>query len=100
MDKIKLSPNKGVVILESHHIIVEKKSNTAASLSIIFAVIGFILSLIPLLGWFSLPVWILAIIFGVIGVFKQYRRGSAIGGIVIGVLTFVYKIFLIQALFS
>jgi thiamine transporter ThiT len=97
---MKLSPTKGVVTLESHHLIVERKSNTAASLSIVFAVIGFILSLIPLLGWFSLPVWILAILFGVIGVFKQYKRGSAISGIVIGLLTFIYKIFFIQVLFS
>jgi hypothetical protein len=83
---------------QTHHIIFEKRSNTAAIVSISLAILGFVFSLIPLLGWFLLPVWLMAILFGIIGSFKSYRRGLAISGIVIGLFTFMYKILFLQAL--
>lgn len=87
-------------MLMTHHIVLEKRTNTFATVSIALAILGFVLSLIPILGWFLLPVWILAIIFGVVGLFKQYKRGMAIAGIAIGAFTFFYKIVIIQALFG
>jgi hypothetical protein len=85
---------------QTHYIIFEKRSNTAAVISISLAILGFVFSLIPFLGWFLLPVWIMAIMFGMIGSFKSYRRGLAICGIVIGLFTFMYKILFLQALFG
>lgn len=82
------------------HIIVEKRTNTAATVSVAFAIFGFVFSLIPLFGWFLLPVWIMAILFGVVGLFKSYKRGMAIAGIAIGIITFVYKVSILQALFG
>lgn len=85
--------------MEKHLIIFEKRSNKAAKLSISLAILGFVFSLVPFLGWLLLPVWILAILFGIIGLFKSYRRGLAITGILIGIFTFLYKIVVLQALF-
>jgi hydrogenase/urease accessory protein HupE len=85
--------------VQKHHIILEKQSNAAAKISISLAILGFVFSLIPILGWFLLPVWIMAILFGIVGLFKSYKRGLAISGILIGVMTFMYKIVFIQTLF-
>ena len=82
------------------HIIIENKSNTAARISITLAILGFVLGIIPLIGWLGIPIWILAILFGVVGVFNQYKRGLAIAGIVIGLVTFVFKISFLQFLFG
>jgi hydrogenase/urease accessory protein HupE len=86
--------------VKKHHIIFEKQSNTAAKISISLAILGFVFSLIPFLGWFLLPVWIMAILFGIVGLFKSYKRGLAISGILIGVMTFMYKIVFLQTLFG
>jgi hypothetical protein len=86
--------------MENNHIIIEKRTNSAAKISIALSIIGFVLSLIPFFGWLLMPVWILAILFGVLGLFNPYKRGLAVGGIVIGGLTFVYKIIFLQALFG
>ena len=85
---------------ERLHLVIEKQSNTAAKVSIFLAIIGFVLSLIPILGWILLPVWIMAILFGVVGLFKSYRRGLAVSGILIGLFTFMYKVLIIQAIFG
>lgn len=82
------------------HIIVENRSNTAARISITLAILGFVLGIIPLIGWLGIPIWILAILFGFVGVFNQYKRGLAIAGIVIGFITFVLKISILQLLFG
>jgi uncharacterized membrane protein YfhO len=84
----------------TQHLVIEKRTNSAASISIALALIGFVFSLIPFLGWLLAPIWILAILFGVIGLFKQYKRGLAITGIAIGIFTFIYKISFLQALFG
>lgn len=86
--------------MNSQHIIIEKHSNTAATVSFLLALIGFVFSLIPILGWISLPLWVLAIIFGIAGLFKKYYRGMAIAGISVGIFTFVYKIVFLQSLFG
>lgn len=91
---------EGEVYDMSQHIVIEKRSNSAASISIALAIIGFVFSLIPFLGWFLAPVWILSILFGLVGLFRQYKRGYAIAGISIAFLTFVYKIAFLQALFG
>ncbi|MEH7336669.1 hypothetical protein V7161_29000 [Neobacillus drentensis] len=85
---------------ERHYIVIEKQSNKAAKVSISLAIIGFVLSLIPILGWILLPVWIMAILFGIVGLFNSYKRGLAISGILIGLFTFMYKALILQAIFG
>lgn len=84
----------------TEHIIIEKRTNTAATISVTLAILGFVFSLIPFIGWFLLPVWILSILFGIVGLFKQYKRGMAIAGITLGIFTFIYKIAFLEALFG
>ncbi|GHI00021.1 hypothetical protein [Neobacillus kokaensis] len=83
-----------------HHIIFERRSNKAAGISITLVILGFVFSLVPFLGWFLLPFWIIAILFGIVGLFNSYRRGLALSGIAIGLFTFIYKIMFLQALFG
>ncbi|BDH63166.1 hypothetical protein MTP04_32960 [Lysinibacillus sp. PLM2] len=94
---IKIIHGKGMIGLEHHQHVVEKETNAAASLSILLAVLGFILSLMPLVGWILAPFfWVLAILFGMVGLHKEVNRGAAILGIAIGLVTFMYKIALMQ----
>jgi uncharacterized membrane protein HdeD (DUF308 family) len=84
----------------TQHILIEHKTNTAATVAITLSIIGFIFSLIPFFGWLLLPVWILAILFGIVASFNPYKRGTAITATVIGVLTIIYKFAIIEALFG
>ncbi|GAA0435264.1 hypothetical protein GCM10008983_09810 [Lentibacillus halophilus] len=84
----------------SEFITAEPRSNAAAIVSISLAILGFVFSLIPFIGWFLLPVWVSAIAIGTLGLLKQYNRGMALFGIGIGLFTFIYKISFLQALFG
>ncbi|RKJ20758.1 hypothetical protein D7X33_45335 [Butyricicoccus sp. 1XD8-22] len=76
--------------------VIEKQTNAAAAVSFSNAILGFFLSLIPLVGWLFAPVWVIAILFGMVGLSKNYNRRLAVYGIVIGLFTFAYKIILFQ----
>ena len=73
-------------------VIVQKETNSAATTSLVLGIIGVIVGFIPYVGWFMVPVWLLAIIFGFIGMRKKYRRGMSITGLILGLLGAIYKI--------
>ncbi|KRG11138.1 hypothetical protein [Lederbergia galactosidilytica] len=73
-------------------IIQKEESNGLATAAMVLGIIGIILGVIPFVGWFMLPLWLLAIIFGFIGMRNPIKKGFAITGIILGTLTFVYKI--------
>jgi len=65
--------------------------NGMATASLVLGIIGLVIGIIPFIGWFALPLWILAIIFGIIGAKKQVKKGLAISGIILGSFTVAYK---------
>ncbi|GIN59038.1 hypothetical protein [Lederbergia ruris] len=73
-------------------IIQKEETNGLATAAMVLGIIGIILGVIPFIGWFTLPLWLLAIIFGFIGMRNPVKKGFAITGIILGTLTFVYKI--------
>lgn len=72
-------------------IYIQTESNGAATTSLVLGIIGFIMGLIPYIGWFMAPVWLLAVIFGLVGMRKKYKRGTAIIGFIFGLLGAAYK---------
>lgn len=46
------------------------ESNGMAVASLVLGICGIVLGLIPFIGWFLLPAWILAIVFGAVGLKK------------------------------
>ncbi|WP_176397807.1 hypothetical protein [Bacillus cereus] len=73
-------------------IVIHNETNTAANASFVLGLIGLIIGFIPYIGWFMAPVWFLAIIFGLIGMRKHYKRGTSIAGLILGLLGAGYKI--------
>jgi hypothetical protein len=43
------------------------------------------------MGWFLLPAWVLAIIFGAIGLKRGQSKGMSWAGLILGIITFLYK---------
>lgn len=73
-------------------IVIHNETNTAATAAFVLGLIGLVIGFIPYIGWFMAPVWFLAIIFGFIGMRKQYKRGTSIAGLILGLLGAGYKI--------
>ena len=74
-------------------------SNGMATTGGVLGIVGFVLSWIPLLGILvGLVIGILAIVFGSIGISRSGRlpgavgRGMAITGLVLGILTVIFKL--------
>ena len=63
----------------------------------VLAVVLAVLTALPLLGWANwittIPVALLAIIMSVVALNKQKQPSLAVGGLVIGVLTFCWAVF-------
>jgi len=85
-------------VLNDEGLIIEKQTNAAATVSFSNAVLGFFLSLIPFVGWVFAPIWMIAILFGMVGLVKGHNRRLAVYGILLGMFTFAYKIVLLQLL--
>lgn len=51
-----------------------------------------IIGFIPLTERYRVPVWTLAIVFGLIGLRKQYKRETSIAGLILGLLGAAHKI--------
>ena len=87
---------KGVKCLDKENemktVIVQSQSNGSAVTSLVLGIVGLVIGFIPYIGWFMILVWLLAIIFGLIGMRNKYKRGMAIFGFVLGILGAVYKI--------
>lgn len=76
----------------SQRIIIEKEgSNGMATAALVLGIVGVVIGIIPFFGWFVFPLWILAIIFGVIGMQNPVNKGLAITGLVLGSATVLYK---------
>lgn len=54
--------------------------------ALVLGIVGLVLSLVPCLGMYALPLTILGIIFGVLGMKKETGRGMSIAGLVCGVV--------------
>ncbi|MBY6037216.1 hypothetical protein KUV80_11150 [Fictibacillus nanhaiensis] len=67
------------------------RSNGMAVSSLVLGIVGLVLGLVPFLGWFMLPAWILAIVFGAVGIKKGQSKGMSYTGLILGVAAFVYK---------
>lgn len=79
--------------MEPTRVIIEKQDqNGMAVAALVLGIVGLVLGLMPIFGWFMLPVWILAIIFGYLGRKKEIKQGFATTGMVLGAVTFIFKI--------
>lgn len=73
-------------------IYIQKETNGAAVTALVLGIIGCVIGFLPYLGWFMAPVWVLAVLFGLIGLRKKYRRGMSVLGLLFGVGGAAYKI--------
>ncbi|WP_205647116.1 DUF4190 domain-containing protein [Bacillus cereus] len=82
--------------MEKHNnqqtIIIQNNTNSAATAAFVLGIIGLVIGFIPYIGWFMAPVWVLAIVLGLIGMRKQYKRGMSLAGLIFGLLGAAYKI--------
>ena len=72
----------------------EKKSNGIGTAGFPFALLGLIFYGVPVLGWI---LWVLGLIFSLIGVFRT-QRGLSIAGLVISFLGLILLIVLLGAI--
>lgn len=65
------------------------RGNGLAVAALVMGILGVVLNLIPFIPY---VLGLLAIIFGIFALTEPVRRGFSITGIILGVLTFVFKI--------
>lgn len=76
----------------TQRIIIEKAdSNGMATAALVMGIVGLVIGIIPFIGWFMFPLWILAIIFGFIGRQNPIKKGFATTGLILGSITIGYK---------
>ena len=66
--------------------------NGFAMPAMILGIIGFVIGIIPFIGWFAVPLSLMAIVFGFLGLSGYTNRGQAITGIVLGFVLIIWKI--------
>lgn len=71
-------------------IIKQKESNGLGTAGFVLSIISLFLGWIPLLGWL---LWILGLIFSLIGIFKK-PRGFAIAGLIISLIGLILLVFI------
>lgn len=54
--------------------------------ALVLGIVGLLFSLVPCLGMYALPLTVLAVIFGAVGMKKPAGKGMAIAGLVCGVV--------------
>ncbi|MEZ4403054.1 MAG: DUF4190 domain-containing protein [Kofleriaceae bacterium] len=54
--------------------------------ALVLGIVGLVLSLVPCLGMYAMPLTLLAAIFGYLGMKKPTGRGMAIAGMVCGII--------------
>lgn len=54
--------------------------------ALVLGIVGLLFALIPCLGMYALPLTVLAVIFGAVGMKKQAGKGMAIAGLVCGIV--------------
>ena len=82
--------NQPPVIVHIH----EKKQNGLGIAGFVLALLGLLLGWIPVLGWI---LWVLGLIFSLIGIFRA-PRGLAIAGLIITFIGLIFLIFLVGAI--
>lgn len=70
---------------------VHTNGNGMAVSALVLGIVGLVLGLVPFLGWFMLPAWILAIVFGAVGLKRGQSKGMSYTGLILGIVTFIYK---------
>ncbi|WP_241840445.1 hypothetical protein [Fictibacillus sp. S7] len=70
----------------------QPQGNGMAVSSLVLGVVGLALGIIPFFGWFLLPAWILAIVFGAVGLKRKQSKGMSYTGLILGIGTLVYKV--------
>lgn len=79
--------------MSEHRIIIEKQAtNGIATASLLLGLFGAFIVLLPLIGWFALPIPISAIVLGLVGLARRTNRASALIGISLGIAIIIYKI--------
>jgi len=73
-----------------------KQGNGVGTAGFVLALIAFTV-LIPIVGWFLFPIWLIGLILSFAGVFKK-PRGLAIAGLVISLLQIILKLFVFSAI--
>ncbi|NJP37939.1 hypothetical protein HCN83_10110 [Bacillus luteus] len=63
-----------------------------ATAALVLGIIGLVIGIVPFIGWFVMPLWILAVVFGIIGMQKEIKKGMALTGVILGGITILYKI--------
>lgn len=77
-------------------VVVEKKGNGLGTTGFVLALIALLLCWIPILNWI---LWILGVIFSLIGVFRP-KRGLAIAGLIISFIVLIIYVGFIAAVLS
>lgn len=67
-------------------------TNVSAFISFICGIIGILFGVIPIFGWLFAPLWITAIVCGVVGRDQLEKKVLANIGLTLGIITVVYKI--------
>lgn len=76
--------------MEAQTIVIQKQEgNGLAVAAMVLGIIGLVLSMIPFIPY---PLAILAIVFGVIGMKKQIKKGFAVTGLITGLITIGLKV--------
>ena len=68
--------------------------------ALVLGIVGLLLSLVPCLGMWAIPLTILAIIFGVLGMKKEKGKGMAIAGLICGIVGSLVACWWIYAYFT
>lgn len=74
-------------------VIVEKKGNGMGTAGFVLALIGLIFCWVPVLNWI---LWLLGLIFSIIGMFKP-KKGLAIAGLIISFLFLIIILLVLGA---
>ncbi len=78
----------------------KRKTQLMPVAALVLGIVGLILSLVPCLGMYALPITVLGIIFGAIGMKKETGRGMSIAGLICGTIGSLIAIWWIYALFA